>query len=160
MNTLHLGVHDIAYAAQFTPPPTKPGRSFSKAQTAYGTGKTTGDIAKILEARYGVMAAFWGLEKSNIIDNLETSMAKAIKNILLGQPGVIEPTAEAMEKIKANFKRSLSQRRFDGLIRGVPTMAAQRGVSHRFKKPYALRASRPSFIDTGLYQSSFTAWMD
>jgi hypothetical protein len=39
-------------------------------------------------------------------------------------------------------------------------LAALHGVSHRFKHPYARRARRPSFIDTGLYQNSFAAWVD
>jgi hypothetical protein len=160
MPILHLGVHNVPYAAQFTErPPAKRQRTFSKAQQGYGAGKTTGDIALILESKYNIMHKFYELEKRNIISTLSKSIHGSIKNILMGQPPGILPTAEVMEVIKTKFKENLSLQRYDGMISGVPTAAALRGVSHRFKKPYAKRASRPSFIDSGLYQSSFTAWM-
>jgi hypothetical protein len=170
MATLHLGVHDIAYAAAFAPP--SPGkrvlpkgfrriRTKSKAQQAYGSGKTTGDIAEILESRYKIMRVFFDMEKAPvIIPAVVDSMKGAVVNMMMGQPGPMVPTAQAMETIKTRFKTNLSMRRYDGKIRGVPTEAARLGVSHRFKRPYARRPERPSFIDSGLYQSSFTAWME
>jgi hypothetical protein len=37
--------------------------------------------------------------------------------------------------------------------------AADAGVNHRKKRPYAKRDARPAFVDTGLFVSSFRAWM-
>jgi hypothetical protein len=39
--------------------------------------------------------------------------------------------------------------------------AATAGVNHRKKKPYAkANPARPAFVDTGLYQSAFRAWVE
>jgi protein-disulfide isomerase-like protein with CxxC motif len=51
------------------------------------------------------------------------------------------------DKIEQRFKQDLSRRKFDGVIYGVPTKAAQ-------------RESRQSFIKTGRYRNSFKAWME
>jgi hypothetical protein len=141
MPTLHLGVNDMPYATG---------------------GKTTGDVAEILEARYGVMAAFVVMREGAIGSAVEESLMGAIENMMMGGPvlGRGQALAGALSEIEALFKAALSAKAFDGVIGGVPTGASLKGVSHRFKKPYAKRGSRPSFIDTGLYQSSFRAWTD
>jgi hypothetical protein len=64
------------------------------------------------------------------------------------------------DKIEAKFRQNLSSRKYDGVIPGVPTTAAQRGISHLQQRPYAKRSSRPSFVDTGMYQRSFRAWVE
>lgn len=157
---LVLGVHDMSYAAQFHTSTGAVKKGKSKAQVGYGKGMTTGDVAQILERRYGVMQTFFDMEKGNIIQSLQSSMVGSIINMVNGQPSPITPSAQALSDIETMFKQSLSNRVYDGVIKGVPTQAAERGVSHRFKKPYQRRAARPSFIDTGLYQSSFTAWTE
>ena len=73
----------------------------------------------------------------------------------------IDPHAEAMNAIQARFKTYLESEEIAGTATpGVPTLAARHGVNHRLKHPYRKRAARPSFVDTGLYQSSFKAWID
>jgi hypothetical protein len=75
--------------------------------------------------------------------------------------------AEAMSHIGEAFKDSISLKKYDEWIGGnkVPTKAslptAKRpgGISHRFKSGHT-KGARPSFRNTGLYQSSFAAWMD
>jgi hypothetical protein len=165
MTTLNLGVVVIPYAAAYRPPPkflkqiTRGGRAY---HTGYAKGQTTGTIAHILEDRYGIMRVFYDQNKSTVISMIEDALAGAIKNVLAGGPPTIEPAAQGMQQIASMFKHDLSQRRFDGLTSPgkTPTAAAMRGVSHRFKRPYVRRPSRPSFIDTGLYQASFKAWID
>jgi hypothetical protein len=156
--TLHLGVADIPYAIAYTPTAKKLKAGYRKFQPSYGKGKTTGDVAEILEAKYGIMQFFATTYMPDIVKAIEGSYAGAVKNILAGGPSVA-PTAQAMSEIQSKFKTFLTMKVMDGQP-GVPTAAAQRGVSHRFLKPYARRSPRPSFIDTGLYQSSFRAWMD
>ena len=69
------------------------------------------------------------------------------------------PFAAGESQIENRFKQFLSLREVEKLgIPGVPTKAALAGVSHRFKGKKGGR--RPSFIDTGLYQASFKAWID
>jgi hypothetical protein len=169
---LHLGVHDMAYAAQFhskASPSTsaqkaKRGMSAAhastRAQQAYGKGMTTGEVAGILEAKYHLMETFWSMNRQTIAASIQQSIGGAITNVINGQPGPILLTAQAISDIETAFKQALSARAFDGRIAGVPTQASLAGVSHRFKQPYAKRGSRPSFIDTGALQSSFAVWVD
>lgn len=137
---LHFGVIDLPYS--------------------YGTkGQTTGDVAEILEDKYGIMQAYYDAYEQEVVDAITKGFSDSLESLLSGAPARSDPFAGAMAKVEAGFKQALSNREFDGLT-GVPTQAALDGVSHRRKHPYAKRASRPSFIDTGLYQSSFKAWID
>lgn len=136
--TLTLGVIDLPYTD--------------------GQGTSTGDVAKILEAKYGVMQVFFDFYKDRIIAKLEEITAKQIENLFVGISPQPDPFAEVSSFIKDSFSKFLLQREIERLgIEGVPTKAALSGISHRFKKPYAKRPSRPSFIDTGLYESVFQA---
>jgi hypothetical protein len=156
--TIHLGVTEMPYSAAYTPQAKKLKPGHRKQQAAYAKGKTTGDIAEILESKYGIMHYFAAKYMPEIIKAVETAYAGAVKNMMAGGT-VTVPSAQAMSTIERQFKNFLAMKEMDGQT-GVPTAASLRGVSHRFKKPYARRASRPSFIDTGLYQASFRAWMD
>lgn len=144
MPVLHLGVTDIPYANEHS--------------------VSTGDVAQWLENRYHLMEVFvedtGGVEA--IAKALEASAGEALESIMLGSNSAgISLTAQAETDIETEFKHYLSQQRFDGLIPGVPTQAALKGVSHRFKHPYAKgNPERPSFIDTGTYQANFKVWVD
>ncbi len=139
MPVLHLGVIVVPY------------------NTA--NGQTTGDVAEILEGKYHVMEHFYELHKDDIAVSLEGSMANALENLLMGAPTNLAPTGEATSKIEDRFKQFLSQKELDALgYPGIPTKASLKGVNHRLKKKKG--APRPSFVDTGLYESSFKAWVD
>jgi hypothetical protein len=131
--------------------------------------KTTFDVAERLEAKYHVMELFFEEVGVDLIAKaLEHSVNGAIQNVLMGAPVADEPlspskqgpVSEAMSEVEAAFKHFLSLQFLDGVARGVPTQAALMGVNHRMKHPYANRPPRPSFIDTGLYQANFKAWID
>jgi hypothetical protein len=134
----------------------------SPAQEAYGQGKTTKEVAADLEARYSIVETFWEMEEDTFIEVLEDAFADNIEEVM--QMGQIPKTGgisdKETDKIEKKFMQSLQSRRFDGVIPGVPTTAAQRGVSHLYKQPYARRAPRPSFINTGMYQRSFRVWVE
>ena len=84
-----------------------------------------------------------------------------VAEILENRYHPIEIFYEEHANIETRFRHFLSQKEMDSLgVPGVPTKAALAGVSHRFKHPYAKRAPRPSFIDTGLYEASFRAWVE
>lgn len=160
MTTLHLGVIDIPYSAQFAPAPTvRKGGKPRKVGPGHNRGTTTGDVAEILEDRYHVMEIFFEVHQADIAKALEGSIEGALQNALMGAPAAQDPLAGAHSQIEALFKQFLSNKGLDALgYPGVPTAAALAGVNHRLK----LRRgpSRPSFIDTGTFQASFKSWAD
>lgn len=139
---LHLGVMDMPYS--------------------YGDqSRTTGDVAEILEAKYGIMQQFYDHNSQEIADNLAESMRGSLESLLMGAPPALDPYGSGNSKTEAKFRDFLDQKVIETYgIPGVPTQAALKGVSHRFKKANARRGPRPSFIDSGLYQTSFRSWVD
>jgi len=158
---LHLGVIDQPYAA----PPTKKGK-----RPKVAGGQTTGDVAGWLEDRYHVMEVFYELHKDDIAKDLEDGLRGTLESLLMGAPPAVNAFGSAESAIDDRFRKFLDDREIEGLgIPGVPTKAALWGVNHRLKNPhqtrrqfrgYRRRKSRPSFIDTGLYQSSEKTWVD
>ena len=121
---------------------------------------TTGDVAEILEAKYHVMELFWELHQADIARDFEGSMLGSFESLVMGGPITLDLHGTATSKIEDRFKQMLSNKELDSLgYPGIPTAAAEAGVSHRFKRAYKRRASRPSFVDTGLFMSSFKAWV-
>ena len=156
MTTLHLGVIDLPYADQASYKELKVGKPKVKA----GGSMTTGEVADILEDRYHVMEIFYEIHEEKIIDGLRSSYEGAMENILMGAPVAQDPAADAVSGIENDFRTFLTSGEIEKLgIPGVPTQAAKDGVSFRFKRPYAKRKPRPSFVNTGLYEASFRAWV-
>jgi hypothetical protein len=152
---LHLGVVDVPYAHSTAPAAGK------KPTTSPGSTLSTGDIAEILEARYGILNVFFEENAQAIADDMRDALQGKLEDILLGAPidvGGELFSAGELGAIEEKFRKMLDNRGLDGKIAGVPTKAAQAGVSHRFLHPYAKRPSRPSFIDTGQYQAAFRVW--
>lgn len=140
--TLHLGVIELPYS--------------------YGdTSMTTGDVAEILEGKYHIMEQWYTHREQKVADDLTEGMTDALEALLMGAPPTLDPFGSATSKMEQDFRTFLDSKEIESYgIFGVPTQAALKGVSHRFKKPYAKRGPRPSFIDSGLYQSAFRAWVD
>ncbi len=151
MGKLTLGELDVAYAT-----PTGEAGSLKVTLT------TTGAVAEILEERYGVMQTFYDRRKEKIAEYLGDSVADAIADALAGRKTRTSPTYGAEQKIEAEFRAFLDANEMNTiskLMTGAPiSKAADRGVSHRKKRPNAgVNPSRPAFIDTGLYRQSFRA---
>jgi hypothetical protein len=157
MTTLHLGVIDLPYRHVGK---GYRGRGKNRKPVKSVGAKSTFDIAEILEARYHVMEVFFQLHSDEIVQKLIDSYEGATESILMNQTLALDPSATAMDEIRVMFNKFLDMKEMDGTQPGVPTEASLRGVSHRFAHPYARRGARPSFIDTGLYESSFRAWVD
>jgi hypothetical protein len=133
----------------------------SRPQQAYGQGKTTREVAEELETKYGIVEKFWELEEDNIVEMLEDAFSEDIEDIMLMHtPSKAELPSKETNKIEARFRTRLGREELHS--RGnVPTLAALRGISHLRQHPYAKgNPRRPSFIDTGLYQRSFRAWVE
>lgn len=163
MTTLHLGVVDIPYVRERETVPQRAKR-IKKGRKTRSVDRepdqiTTGDVAEILEAKYGVMDAFWTRHGQEAVDALTEAIVGQTENLLAGGPVSGSPYAEAESAIEDMFKQFLTQGEIEQMgIEGVPTQAAVRDVNHRLKKGRGKR--RPSFVDTGLYQASFAAEVD
>jgi len=163
---LNLGVVDIPYA---DPPNkekkakkgkgkrSKPGKPKSSAVT-----KTTGEVAEILEEKYGVLDTFAFARLPDIAKELENSIAGQLETMMMGGHPCGNPFASAESSITTMMKDFISTRQVEQLgIKGVPTQAAKNGVNHRLKHPYAKsNPRRPSFMDTTLYWQTLKAWFD
>lgn len=159
---LHLGVIDLPYSYhkkrqdRANKKRAKKGLPPSNAKLP-----STGDVAEWLENKYHVMELFHEENREFIQGALEQSLQGQLEDILMGAPIQTQsPFAEGTSEIEARFKKFLSNREVEHLgVPGVPTQAAKDGISHRFKKKKK-KGPRPSFIDTGLYQSAFKAWVE
>lgn len=155
--TMHLGVIDLPYAPQDI------GKiKIKKKAKGKFTSITTGDVAQILEDEYHVMEHFFNLHGEEISDHVGDAIKGSLETMLMGGPDTAASALEsAASPIEDLFKNMISNKELDALgYPGIPTKAAQKGVNHRMKHPYAKRPARPSFRDTGLYQSSFKVWFD
>jgi hypothetical protein len=159
---LLLGVNDVPYNQG----PQAPRRVVARVtkhgairtHTVAAAGQvTTGDVAEILEEKYHILETFVETYREEIGDAVGNSIKGAIENMIMGAGAVDNPFAAAEAEIETSMKLFLDLQEMDG-IPGVPTKAAQRGVNHRLKHPYAKgNPQRPSFIDTGAYQSNLRA---
>jgi hypothetical protein len=142
--TLHLGVLVQPYRAR--------GKKVGAV--------TTGDVAEILEAKYGVIGAYYRVHEKDVAKSLENSLKGAIESMMLGAP-IRDPWSGGMAEIDSGFRDFISSMEAEKVgIPGTPTKAALKGVNHRLKRPYASRnPRRPSFRDTGLYMRSFRSWI-
>lgn len=123
---------------------------------------TTGDLAEILEARYAIMETFYEKYEDDIGRMIEDALQDKMDNLQMGGPvdaSMILAEGE-LSAIEQRFRSFLDNEEMNGRA-GVPTAAALAGVNHRLLHPYAqANPQRPSFIDTGIYQSSMRAWVD
>ena len=140
MTILHLGVTEMPYA--------------------HG-GKTTGDVAEILEDKYHIFEHFWQLHQAPIVGQMSAAIVGAFESVMTGAVPPNDPHAAATTEIEKMFNVFLDQREMDSLgYPGIPTAASLAGVNHRLKHPYRKRnKSRPSFVDTGLLENSMRAWV-
>jgi hypothetical protein len=152
MITLTFGVNDIPYSHSENTGTVKKGK-----RKGAPTVSTTGEVAEILEEKYHIMETFWNLHDSKIIDAHSEAIQGAFEGLLQGSPVSPNALASGNADVEALFRKFLSEKEMDALgIPGVPTKASLEGVSHRFKNKKS-GAPRPSFIDTGMYESSFVS---
>lgn len=165
---LHLGVIDVPYVNPKEAPAKRKarlGKAIVKPKKDKGAtdgAKSTGEVAEILEAKYGLFEAFYDNNEEACVEFLEEGISGALESMLMGAPPSLDAFGEGAAKIEDRFKEALTNREIEGYgIDGVPTEAARKGVNHRLKHPYAkANKRRPSFIDTGLLQASAKAWVD
>lgn len=156
MTTLHLGVIDQYYSNP--PKTTKSGKPRRRPAKGTASSTSTGDVAGYLENKYGVMQTFFDAKQQQIADALADAMAGELENIVMGAPPSPEPLAEGTSKIENMFKMFISSGEVEhsGIV-GTPTQASLDRRAGKGRR-YGTRGLT-SFIDTGLYESSFKAWV-
>lgn len=133
---MHLGVKDIPYE---------------------DGGPTTGEVAQWLENRYSIMEFFFMVHENQIAEMMARDMASQLESIMAGAPVSQNLMAESMSEIMNMFIQFIGDEEMNG-IWGIPTKRAMKGIRKRLKKMKG--PPRPSFMDTGNYTQSFTAWVD
>ena len=146
---LNLGVVDQPYRA-----------NGSRKPSTRILGITTGQVAKILEDRYGIMEAYYERHGREIAKSFSNSLSGGIESLLAGHR--VDPFGKAMQEIRQGFRDFIMKQEIESMgLRGVQTKAALKGINHRLRHPYRKsNPRRPSFVDTGLYVASFRAWME
>ncbi|HEY4152141.1 MAG TPA: hypothetical protein VGM38_02355 [Pseudolysinimonas sp.] len=137
--------------------------------------KTTGDVAEILQAKYGLFSVFAEMHGPVIAHEVENSLQGALETMFMQRrPNLDRIRANAFNSatggIEELFRDAIDMQSYDWKIRGVPTQAALNGVRHSWKRPRKRGGPRrskvqygdprASFFDTGLLSSSFRAWVD
>ena len=151
---IHFGVTELPYSHTDNIGTTKKGKNKGRLYAS-----TTGDVATILENKYHILEVFWNVHLDDITKALEDGIEGAFESIMMGAPPSPDPFAEGTSKVEELFARFLSGGEMEHLgIPGVPTKASMNRRSLRFQKKRNPAGPRPSFIDTGLYESSFRCW--
>lgn len=140
-------------------------------------GKSSYEVAVDLEKRYGLFSEFAKYDMDKIHDHLLDSLTGSLETLLQGG-SLKDPFAAATDNINQDFRDFLEKEVMATLgVGGVPTKAALMGKSSRFKgktkkgrKITKVKGGeqimsvygpkRPSFIDTGITQTSFKSWVD
>lgn len=162
---LALGIIDIPYHINVPQKLRRVGvkvRKGGKPQAfsaAPAGGKSTGDVAEILEEKYHVYEHFYEARQEEIGDAIAGDLQDFLEDRLSGSPANDVNFTGAESTIKTLFQNFIDGREMDRLgFPGIPTQASLNGVNHRLKHPYAKgNPARPSFKDTGTYEQSFIA---
>ena len=162
--TLHLGVVEMPYSSYQAPQKVAKVKKGKQNKPLKPKGdaatKTTGEVAEILEEKYGVLDTFVFAHLPDIATALEESIAGELETLLMGGSTGVNPMQGAEASITTMMKKFISAQEIEHMgLEGVPTQAALKGVNHRLKHPYAKKnGRRPSFMDTTLYWQSLRAW--
>jgi hypothetical protein len=133
-------------------------RNFSKTMTAE-------KVSNILEGKYGIVDTFAAIHEHDIRALFHDQFREVATKIIEERGGqtyssikrLMNPATKEVEKL---FKSFLDNEEMNGMVSGVPTQAAMRGVRHGRGSKTRRGIQRPSFIDTGIYRASFRCWVD
>ncbi|AOJ70870.1 hypothetical protein WS83_20365 [Burkholderia sp. MSMB2042] len=105
------------------------------------------------------MRVFLEMYEEEIGELLANDIAGEIESIAQGKPVGRLSVDISTGKIGELFRDFLDAREWKQTS-AQSVAAADEGVNHRKKRPYAAEnPARPEFVDTGLYQASFRAWV-
>jgi hypothetical protein len=126
-----------------------------------GRDVTAADVGESLETKYHIVEVFTELLEDEISEELLTEASEEIQLVFDGEDppeGISQRFSAGIEEL---FRDYIANEDMAGISPGVPTKAALAGKSRfpRFAK-HGRGVRRPSFDDTGIYQSAFRAWVD
>lgn len=123
----------------------------------YGdTSATTYEVAEALQERYQLFSHFFEAHADQICAEVGEAIAYSLINHI--QHGAPMTSGELLGETMQQFNIFLEGEEMAGLaVDGVPTQSALDGKNSRLKQEKGPR--RPSFIDGGLFKSSFIAWI-
>ena len=131
---LHLGVVEVPYAED---------------------GQDTGDVATILEEKYGIMQGFADKNIDQITEMIEDGVAGAIESVMAGAPENFDVFGSAMSNIEDRFHDYI-----DNEEHGIRTKSKESPkAGARKKRQYRRVESKTTFVDSGLYRLNFKAWV-
>lgn len=131
---LNLGITDIPYAEG---------------------GKSTGDVAEILEEKFHVMEIFSEKKGGEIAFLLADSLAGSIETVAMGGT-VTDPFAGAMQKIEERFREFITLGEHGIHLKKMD--APKTGA--RFKRQYRKAKASTAFVDSGNYRRNFKSWVE
>jgi hypothetical protein len=166
--SVHIGVLDIPYSARMSSREVRTYRWLKQKKPWEGISgqQTTGDVAQILENKYGIFRTYFEEMHPDLVPEVLTqAMQNKLEALMSGAPAAADSRSIFadldLSPIEEAFKRAIERQEFDGIVSGVPTKASLKGINHRLKHPYAKdNPQRPSFMDTNLFHGSIKAWMD
>ena len=132
-----LGVVDVAY-------------------TDSKEAETTGDVAELLEEKYGVMQTFFDLHQSDIVKALENGIAGAIENTLAGKESKADVFLGAYGNIENQFHNYIDFQEHGIRLKKQDAPLAGPRKKRQYKK---VEATLP-FVATGLYRQMFKVWIE
>jgi hypothetical protein len=118
---------------------------------------TTHQVAEDLEEQYKLFTNFYYEHQEEILREIhETINLQLVNHINYGVP--FDESVIILSEVVKAFSLFIEREEMAGLdVNGVPTLAALEGINSRLKIHHGPR--RPSFIDGGLFLSSFNAWI-
>lgn len=120
-------------------------------------GKTTFEVAEDLERRYGIMKTFYAVHRKEVQREVVKILTNQLADVI--QFGAPMPDEMLLSNTMSRFQLFLTTHEVERQgIPGTPTLAAIEGINSRFKT--RKDPGRPSFIDGGLYENSFQAWVE
>jgi len=123
------------------------------------TGLTTGDLAEILESKYGLYSGFVELHGQEIADVLADGVQDALDAIIGAGVNAVDPLGAAELPLTAMLIRYFDNEEIAKLgVPGVPTGAALKGINRRKASGKGVR--RTSFIDTSELRNSSSVWVE
>lgn len=163
---IYFGVidHPYAYEQQRL---SKKGKPLKRGQKVTSS-VTTGEVAEHLEEKYHLFESYYAANQEFVDGEIIKSLEGSIESLMLGAPPTNDPFGAATSVIEDSIKRVIISNEFDWLVDNVPTAASGRvpsirqgGVNHRLAHPYARsNPPRPSFVDTGNFESSIKVWIE
>jgi hypothetical protein len=146
---ISLGVLDVPYNRQSSY--RSVGRRSAPRRVRKFATITTGELADILEAKYGITEFFLEEHGEEFIKDILEGYAENLARPEKGRGSKTDYLGKAVKRGEEMFREMLDNKELDGKRPGVPTNAAELGF--RFGRKTS--AGRPSFVDTGLYRDSF-----